>query len=230
MRLRLGSQLRRVFVFRQELGDPEIEQLRFPFCVRQNVARLDVAMDNQIPMRKFNRGADLQKQLQSLTRRQLLRDCKSSHWCADNVVHDKVGQTIVGRACIEQPRDIWMVEPGQDLAFRSEAAQDLSRVGGSIQYLDRNLFLKLTISTLRQKNCAHPTTAKFTNDDIRAYALTAARRSLLPESGGRILGTIFEAVGTLLKKRLRFGQERLGLFEQIRIFTAASLHQGNPSR
>ena len=123
-----------------------------------------------------------------------------------------------------------MIEPGQDLAFRSETAQDLSRVRASIQYLDRDLFLKLTISTLCQENCAHSAAAKFTDDDIRAHALSAARRSLLPESGGCVLGAIFEAVGTLLKKRLRFGQERLGFFEQIRIFTAASLHQGNPGR
>src|SRR6266550_4049283 len=230
MLLCLASQLRRVFVFRQELGDPEIEQPRLPFCVRENVAGLDVAMDNQIPMRKFHRVADLQKELQSLTRRQLLRNCKSSHRYADNVVHDKVGQTIVGRACIEQPRDIWVIEPGQDLAFRSETVQDLSRVSASIQYLDRDLFLKLTISALCQENCAHPTAAKFTDDDIRAYALSAARRSLLPESGGCVPGAIFEAVGTLLKKRLRFGQERLRLFEQIRILTALSLHQGNPGR
>src|SRR5882724_13573102 len=228
MLLRLGSQLRRVFVFRKELGDPEIEQLRFPFGVRQNVARLNVTMNNQIPMRNFHRGADLQKQLQSLTRRQPLGDCKPGHRCADNVVHDEVRQTIVGRACIEQPRDIWMIEFGQDLAFRSETAQDLSRVGASTQYLDRDLFLKLTISALCQENCAHPTAAKFTDDDIRAYELSAARRSLLPESGGCVLGAIFEAVGALLKKRLCFGQERLGLFEQIRILTAASLHQGSP--
>src|SRR5262249_19536799 len=230
MLLCLASRLRRVFVLRQELGNPEIEQLRFPFCVRQNIARLDVAMNNQIPMRKFNRRADLQKQLQSLTRGQPLRVCKSSNRYADNVVHDEVGQTILGRACVEQPRDIWVVEPGQDLAFRSETAQDLSRVCASIQYLDRNLFLKLTISTLSQKYGAHPAAAKFTNDDIRAHTLSAARRSLLPESGGCVLGAIFEAVSTLLKKRLRFGQERLGLFEQIRILTAVSLHQGNPGR
>src|SRR6184192_4123986 len=100
-----------------------------------------------------------------------------------------------------------MIEPGQDLAFRSEAAQDLSRVGASIQYLDRDLFLKLTIRALCQENCAHPAMAKFTGDDIRAHALPAARRSLLPESGGCVLGAIFEAVGTLGKKRVRFDQE-----------------------
>src|SRR5262245_6755609 len=230
MLLYLARQLRRVFVFCQELGDTEIEQLRFPFRLHQDVAGLNVAMNNQIPMRKFNRGADLQKQLQALTRRQSLRNCKSGHRRADNVVHDEVGQTIVGRACIEQPGDVWMIEFGQDLAFRSETAQDLSRVGASIQYLNRNLFLKLTISTLCQENCAHPTAAKLTDDDIRAYALSAPRRSLLPESSGCVLGTILEAVGMLLKKRLRFGQERLGLFEQIRILTTASLHQGNPGR
>src|SRR4029077_1773396 len=154
--------------------DPEIEQLRLPFCVRQNVTGLDVAMNNQIPMRKFHRVADLQKELQSLTRRQLLRNCKSSHRCADNVVHDEVGQTIVGRACIEQPRDIWVIELGQDLAFRSEAVQDLSRVSASIQHLDRDLFLTLTISALRQENCAHPAAPEFTYDHIRADALPAA--------------------------------------------------------
>ena len=67
-------------------------------------------MNNQIPMRKFYRSADLQKQLQSLPRRQLLRNCKASHRCIDNIVHDEVGETIVGRACIEQARDIRMIE------------------------------------------------------------------------------------------------------------------------
>ena len=111
---------------------PKSSSFGSPSVVRQNVARLDVAMNNQIPMRKFHRVADLQKELQSLTRRQLLRDCKSSYRYADNIVHDEVGQTIVGRACIEQPRDIWVIELGEDLAFRSETMQDLSRVSASI--------------------------------------------------------------------------------------------------
>src|SRR5215471_16843312 len=123
-----------------------------------------------------------------------------------------------------------MIEVSQDLAFRSEAPQDLSRVGASIQYLDRDLFLKLTISALCQENCAHPAAAKFTDNDVRPQAFSDARRSFLPESGGCILGAIFEAVGTLFKKRLCFGQQRLGLFEQIRISTAASLHQRSPVR
>src|SRR5262249_38018543 len=190
----LGSRLRRVFVFRQELGDPEIEELRVPFCIRQNVARLDVAMNNQIPMRKFNRGADLQKQLQSLTRRQFLHDCKSGYWCADNVVHDEVGHTIVSGARVEQPRDIWMIELGQDLTFRSEPAQDLSCVRASIQYLDGDLFLKLSISALCQENRAHPAAAKFTDDDIGAHALSAARRSLLPQPAPSLLRPLFHSL------------------------------------
>ena len=88
-------------------------------------------MNNQIPMRKFDRSADLQKQLQSLPRRQLLRNCKASHRCIDNIVHDEVGETIVGRACIEQARDIRMIELGEDLAFCTKAAQDFSRIGTS---------------------------------------------------------------------------------------------------
>src|SRR4051812_40879056 len=115
-------------------------------------------------MRKLHCGADPQKQFQSLPGRQFLRQCKSSDRCADNVVHDEVRQTISGCACIEQPGDIWMIEPRQDLAFRSKTAQDLGGIGASIEYLDRNLFLKVTISALCQKNRAHPTAAKFAED------------------------------------------------------------------
>src|SRR5215469_12056545 len=226
----LCFRLHRVFVLRQKLGDTEIEQLWFSFCVRKNVVRFDIAMNNHIPMREFNSGADLQKQLQSFTRRQPLRDCKSRDRCADDVVHNEVGEAIFSCACIEQSRDVWVIEPRQDLTFCSKSAQDFSRVGSSIQYLDRDLFLKLTIRPLRQKNCAHPSVAKFTNDGIRAHALSASRRSFLPERGRCVLDTIFEAVSMLLKKCLRFGQERLSLFEQIRILTAASLDYGNPGR
>jgi hypothetical protein len=92
------------------------------------------------------------------------------------------------------------------------------------------LFLKLTISALCQVNCAHAATSKLTTDDIRAHALSAARRSLLPKSRGCVLRAIFEAVGVLVKKRFRFGQERLGFLKQIGIFPAASLNQSNPRR
>jgi len=89
----------------------------------------DVAMNNQIPMRKFQPRAQIfKKQLQFVDASDsLCVTANRGHRCADNVVHDEVGQTIVGRARIEQPRDIWVIEPGQDWAFRSETAQDLSR-------------------------------------------------------------------------------------------------------
>ena len=55
----LCFRLRRIRILRQELGDTEVEQLRFAFCVRQNVARFDVAMNNHVAMRKLHRGTDL---------------------------------------------------------------------------------------------------------------------------------------------------------------------------
>src|SRR5262245_38962670 len=123
-----------------------------------------------------------------------------------------------------------MIESRQDLAFRLEAAQNLSRVGSAIQYLDGDLSLELTIRALCQENCAHPAVAKLANDDIRSHALSSARRSLLPEGAGRVLGAIFEAVGMFFEKCLRFGQKRFSLFEQICIFAAACLDQSNPGR
>src|SRR5215469_2029817 len=100
-----------------------------------------------------------------------------------------------------------MIEPCQDLTFCLEAAQNLSGIRSSIQYFDRDLFLKLTIRPLSQENRAHPAATKFADDDICSHALSAARRSLLPEGAGCVLGAIFEAVGMFLEKRLRFGQK-----------------------
>src|SRR5262249_21378582 len=156
---------------------------------------------------------DLQKQLESLMRRQLLLDCESRNRCTNDVVHDEVGETIISCACIEQSRDVWMIEPCQDLTFCLEAAQNFSGIRSSTQYFDRDLFLKLAISSFCQENCAHSASAKFTDDYIRSDALSDARRPLLPESGGGVLGAIFKAVGVLVQKRLRLGKERLSLFK-----------------
>jgi hypothetical protein len=104
---------------------------------------------------------------------------------------------IVGRSGIEQPRDIWMIQLGQDLALRSESAQNFRGVA-SAQDFDRNLFLKLTVRTFCQKHRAHSTMAKFTNNDIGSDALTYAQRFFLPKSGGGIFGTVFKGVGRFI--------------------------------
>ena len=48
---------------------------------------------------------------------------------------------------------------------------------------------------------------------IRANALAAARWTFLPKSSSGFLGTVFESIGTRVKERLRFGEQRLGFSE-----------------
>ena len=56
----------------EQLGDAEIEQLGLAFRGDKNVCRLQVAMDDQLLMSVFNRGADLKKELEPIF---IWRDC-----------------------------------------------------------------------------------------------------------------------------------------------------------
>ena len=91
----------------------------------ENVRRLDVAVNDALLMRMLNRVANLHEQIQPLARVQLvlvaiIRDPNAAHQ-----FHDEVRPAGIGRAGVEDARDIRMVHQRQRLAFGFEAGNDL---------------------------------------------------------------------------------------------------------
>ncbi len=82
----------------QELGDAEIQQLRLPRRIHQDVRRLNVAVDDQILVRVRHRFADLDEQLQC--RSQIQFRCIDIDGSSVDVIHRQIRPPIAGMAGI----------------------------------------------------------------------------------------------------------------------------------
>ena len=116
----------------QRLGDAEIDDFRnrlAAFLDDQHVRRLQIPMQDLLPVRMLDAGTDPQEQLQSLDDGQAMvvavgRDRRTGH-----EFHDEVRLAVLGRAGIEEARYVRVAEPGQRALFDSET---LARVGRKI--------------------------------------------------------------------------------------------------
>ena len=80
-------------ILAQQLGDPEVEQLRATILGHQDVAGLEVAMDDQILVRRSDGIAHLAKQGDSLAHRQTVTLTVRIDRFSLHVLHDEERQT-----------------------------------------------------------------------------------------------------------------------------------------
>jgi hypothetical protein len=75
------------------------------------------------------------------------------------MLHDEVREAVVGGAAVEQPRDVWMLQPRQDLALAAEVPDDLRAVQAA-DHLDGHALLVLVVGAGGEVHRAHPTVAE----------------------------------------------------------------------
>jgi hypothetical protein len=116
--LRPGHRPRGVgrIVGRQQLGDAEVEQAWRAVGGHQDVAGLQVAMDDQVAMGILHGIADLSEQLQALAHAEPLLLTVDVDGHAIDGVHDDERQAGVGGARVDQARDEGVVEVGEFVA------------------------------------------------------------------------------------------------------------------
>jgi hypothetical protein len=150
------------------LRDAEVKQPRHAVCRDQHIARLDVAMDDQILVRVSDRGADTLEQLQALGDRQVPSIAVLVDRLALDELHDEVGQAVVGRPSVEQARDVGVIESGQDLALAAESLDDVVRVQPAPEDLDRDTLLERVVGPRGQINASHPSATDLAQDAVGA--------------------------------------------------------------
>jgi hypothetical protein len=82
-------------------------------------------MDHEILVRVVDRGADGPEQREPLVERRPALVPESIERHALDVVHDEVRQPLVGRAPIEDPGDVRVIEVGERPALVMEPPDDL---------------------------------------------------------------------------------------------------------
>ena len=150
----------------QKLGYSEVEKLWYSISIDQNVARLQVAVDDEMAMRVFNRGAHRKEEAQPLFDAEIvLRGILCDPGPLD-VLHDQVGSSIVCAASIEQSCDVRMLKTGQNLALATEATKNKVGVESRVHQLDCNIRFVLLVVARCQIDSAHSTVAQLANEAI----------------------------------------------------------------
>ena len=85
-----------------------------------------------------------------------------------DVLHHEIRQALAAGAAVEQPRDVRMLEPGEDLALVSKALQHGVAIHAALDEFDGGAHRELRIVALAKKDGAHAAATQLAHDAIRA--------------------------------------------------------------
>src|SRR5215469_12971820 len=154
----------------EQLGNAEVEQLGHAAGIHQNVAALEVAVEDEVAMRVIHSVADRKEEVDAVLERQRAASAIIEDGLALEVLHDEVG-AAVKEAAIEQPRDVGMLEAREDLALGVEAAQHCIGIHAALDDLDGGALLELAVGAFGQVDGAHAAAAELTHHAPRAEHL-----------------------------------------------------------
>src|SRR5258707_9406512 len=163
----------------ENLRHPEIEQLGNALFGDEDVAGLDVAVDNQVSVRILHRAADFGKQLEPARNGETVRVAIAVDALAIDVLHHKVGQAFFGCSAIQQRGDVRMYERGENLPLVPKAGDDEFRVHPALDDLDRYLLAVRLVHPFGEVHRAHSAASKLADELVRTDSRTFKRRSSL---------------------------------------------------
>ena len=155
----------------EELGDAEVEELGNPVGRDQDVAGLEVAVDDEVLVGVLNRGADHAEEPEALPYLQPAPIAEHRDRLALDVLHDEVGKAVLGVAAVQQARDVGVVEAGEDLPFLTKSAENEVGVDAALDDLDRHALLVLLVGANGEVDVPHPTAPEQAVHPVRSNAL-----------------------------------------------------------
>ena len=150
-----------------QLGDAEVEQLGLAVRGDQDIGRLEVAMDDEVLVGVAHGVTDVEKQSEPGVHVEAVRLAVPDDRSTLDELDGEPRLPLGGDAAIEQPGDVGVVEPRQDLAFGEEAAVDGGGVHPFPDELEGDALLELTVGPLGEIHHAHPAPRQLAHDPIR---------------------------------------------------------------
>src|SRR5262245_23219351 len=127
-------------------------------------------MDDQVLVRVLNGRAHHAEEIDARREREVaLRAIAIDRYARDQL-HHEIRLAVVGRAAVDQPRDVRMIEAREDLPFGAEPAYQAARSDAAAHDLDRHLLVKLIVRTHRAIHIAHAALTDQRDDLVRTDA------------------------------------------------------------
>jgi len=106
---------------------------------------------------------------------------------AFHIFHDEERTPVGSRSSVEEPRDVGVVQIGEDLAFVPETPENVLGVHSVPDYLNRHVFLKLVVVAYGLVNGAHSASADFVHHSPGAEPVPG-KTSCLDAQKGFLIG------------------------------------------
>ena len=126
-------------------------------------------MDDQVFVGAIDGLAHLTEEPDARREIEMVRVAVSRDRLALHVLHHEVGHAL-RRAAVDQPRDVRMLERGQDLPFETESFPQLRRVAVPRRNFQRDGLLVLEVVADRLEHQAHAAVSDLADDAIGAEA------------------------------------------------------------
>lgn len=174
-------------------------------------------MNDQLLVRILNGAAHNPEQPETLPQRKSVLVAILVDRLTLDVVHDDVRLTSLGRSAVHEPRDVRMLEGGQNLPFLPEPADDVLAGETATHEFDGNLLAKVVIGASGQEDRSHAADANLPDELVRPDALTdrAVRAREVEEA------SFEECPG-----RLAAREKLVELVPEIRVAGAALVEEG----
>jgi hypothetical protein len=138
-----------------DLGYPEVEQLGHALGGHHDVARLEIPMNDQLAMRVLDRRAQREEEPEPLRDREHAIRAVGVQRLALDVFHHQIRQTFGRAATVQKPRDVGMIERGEDLPLASEAPDRLLVSETDPDQLESAALAEVALHALGQPHGAH---------------------------------------------------------------------------
>ena len=152
----------------QHLGNAKVQQHGLALRRHDDVAGLDVAVDDQPPMGMRHRAHHLHEEAQPFARAQLLLLAKDIQRQAVDVFHGDVRPAAFVQPGVVQARDVRVFQQRADLALARHAFGEAGRAGDARQF-ERHLALECAVGTFGQPDRAHAALADLAQQPVRAH-------------------------------------------------------------
>ncbi len=210
----------------EDFRNPEIEELGLAVRGHEDVAGLEIAMDDVVVVRVLDGVEDAQTEPEAFDRVQPVLVGIQVDRHALDVLHHEVRQPFGRGPAVEEPGDVRMTERREDLALVPEPPDDQRGVHAAADHLERDAMLELVVGTARQVDGAHAAAAETPFDRIRTERAAEVRVVVsgavgwLGDVEPRQHGAVDEPAGAGVGR-----QQRLDLAAQLGITRAGGVEQ-----
>ena len=159
----------------EELGDAEVEEFGGAGVVDEDVAGLDVAMDDEISMGVLDGAEDGEEEAEAVFDAEFEGFGVLGDPGSVDILHDEIGDVFGGGAAVEEAGDVGMLKSGEDLAFATEAFEDELGIEAGLDEFDGNLGFVLFVGAGGEIDGAHAATTEFADEGVGSDAASFDR-------------------------------------------------------